>query len=170
LKVPNDRAEAFVKTSQLDGERNLKPKLGFKEVNSEFDNIFKQGSKSHIEIQSIPPVKELYTYTGRIIHHKEDGESKKYSVDLNQFLHRGSFIENSEYVLAAVVHTGTESKLIMNLGGYNFKRSRFEKILNMLLVGNLCLSLTCTIIGTIACSGFNYANWDKDYLYEKINP
>lgn len=115
-------------------------------------------------------MKELYTYTGRMIHHMEDGSSKKYSLDLNQFLHRGSFIENSEYVLAVVVHTGSESKLIMNLGGYQFKRSRFEKVLNVLLVGNLCMSLTCTIIGALGSMGFNHANWHRNYLYEGINP
>lgn len=105
-----------------------------------------------------------------MIHHMEDGNSKKYSLDLNQFLHRGSFIENSEYVLAIVVHTGSESKLIMNLGGYQFKRSRFEKVLNVLLVGNLCLSLTCTIIGALGSMSFNHSNWHRNYLYEGINP
>jgi phospholipid-translocating ATPase len=50
LKTNNERAEAFVKTSQLDGERNLKPKLGMREINDDFDTIFKSGSKSHIEI------------------------------------------------------------------------------------------------------------------------
>jgi len=83
-------------------------------------------------------------------------------------LHRGSFIENSEYVLAVVVHTGIQSKLIMNLGGYNFKRSRFEKVLNMILVGNLCLSLTCTTIGTLGCMIFNRANWHRAYLFEGL--
>jgi len=39
-----------VKTSQLDGERNLKPKMGMKEINENFDSIFKQGSKDHLEI------------------------------------------------------------------------------------------------------------------------
>ena len=50
LKTNNERAECFVKTSQLDGEKNLKPKLGMKEINENFDNIFKQGSKDHLEI------------------------------------------------------------------------------------------------------------------------
>lgn len=37
-------------------------------------------------------------------------------LDINQFLHRGAFIKNSGKVLALVIHTGTDSKLIMNLG------------------------------------------------------
>jgi magnesium-transporting ATPase (P-type) len=57
----------------------------------------------------------------------------------------------------------------MNLGGYNFKRSRFEKILNMILVGNLMLTLTCTTLGTLGCMAFNNANWHRNYLFEKIN-
>lgn len=54
----------------------------------------------------------------------------------------------------------------MNLGGYSFKRSRFEKVLNMLLVGNLCMSLTCTVLGTLGCLAFNNANIGRQYLYE----
>jgi magnesium-transporting ATPase (P-type) len=40
LKVANNKPECFVKTSALDGERNLKPKLANLEVGSSFESLF----------------------------------------------------------------------------------------------------------------------------------
>ena len=74
----------------------------------------------------------------------------KMNLDLNQFLHRGSFIENSGHVVAMVVYTGTDTKLILNRGQYIFKMSSFEKILNYIYIINLCMAI---IIGLIT-AGF----------------
>ena len=40
LQVKDQKPEAFVKTSALDGERNLKPKLANMTVSSNFDRLF----------------------------------------------------------------------------------------------------------------------------------
>ena len=89
----------------------------------------------------------MYTFDGKLIVQSADGESKSYPLDMNQFLHRGSFLENSGSVIALVIHTGVESKLIMNLGKYVFKRSRFERILNFVLVLNLLFAAVLAILG-----------------------
>lgn len=71
------------------------------------------------------------------------------NIDLNSFLHRGSFLENTESVLALVIHTGTDTKMIMNQGSYKFKQSRFEKVLNGILIGNLALAIILAIINVL---------------------
>lgn len=89
---------------------------------------------------------------------------------MNQFLHRGSFLENSEFVIALVVHTGMDTKLIKNLGQYRFKRSRFEVVLNYVLVFNLSLALILSLIGA-----FQNAYWTANhieahqYIFEKMD-
>jgi phospholipid-transporting ATPase len=40
LQVEGNKSEAFVRTSALDGERNLKPKLASATVSTNFDKIF----------------------------------------------------------------------------------------------------------------------------------
>jgi len=69
LKTDNDKGECFVKTSQLDGERNLKPKLAIRTVNEGFDGIFKEGSGEHVKVECIEPLKDLYKFNGRLLHY-----------------------------------------------------------------------------------------------------
>lgn len=69
LKTESLDGDCFVKTSQLDGERNLKPKLVKAVLQTNFDKIFKQGNKEYIAIEAIPPTKDLYHYNGRIMHY-----------------------------------------------------------------------------------------------------
>lgn len=83
-----------------------------------------------------------------------DGEVTSHKVDNNSFLHRGSFLENSGSVLGLVVYTGTETKLIMNLGKYKFKQSQFEKVLNGILCFNLACAIILSIINVLLYRGF----------------
>jgi len=78
-------------------------------------------------------------------------------------MHRGSFLENSGDTLAVVIYTGTQSKLIMNLGGYQFKRSRFERILNYLLMLNLSLTVFFSVL-----AGLMNAYWTKKLYKEHL--
>ena len=55
-----------------------------------------------------------------------------------------------------VCYTGVQSKLILNLGQYIYKRSSFERILNWILVANLLLALVCATIISIG-----YHSWQK---------
>jgi phospholipid-translocating ATPase len=64
---------------------------------------------------------------------EDKGFSTKEDLDLNQFLHRGTTLKNSGRVLAMVVYTGTDTKLIKNFGNYKFKRPQFENLLNVII-------------------------------------
>jgi magnesium-transporting ATPase (P-type) len=150
IRTASDTNEAFVKTAALDGERNLKPKMSIKQLEAVFGDIAKMPDAKHcpVKVECLPPHKDMYSFEGRLGLGNGTTEGMDwYPLDLNQFIHRGSFLENSGYVVALVVHTGAESKLIMNLGQYRFKRSAFEKILNWVLVFNLSLALVLSLIG-----------------------
>jgi magnesium-transporting ATPase (P-type) len=69
IKTEDKDGKAFVKTSQLDGERNLKPKLGINAVNgTAFDEIFGKSDKGYqVEVNCIEPHKDLYSYNGNLI-------------------------------------------------------------------------------------------------------
>ena len=115
LRVENNAAECFVKTGSLDGERNLKPKLANEILSANLDSIIgpkADQSKVNLSINCIVPQKELYYFEGRLKACLADEPEFKMNLDLNQFLHRGSFIENSGHVVAMVVYTGPDTKLI----------------------------------------------------------
>ena len=172
LRVAEDKPECFVSTSPLDGERNLKPKLASSKIAQSFAALFDpKGADSTVKLHldCIAPVKELYHFEGRLTLKGEEGESK-IDVHLEEFLHCGSFVENSGHVYALVCYTGSDTKLIMNLGQYIYKRSSFDKILNWILVGNLMLALClATVIAILYAGWFNETSAEGwDYLWYDV--
>ena len=111
-----------------------------------------------LTVETIAPIKDLYNFKGRCMFNF-GGEEKSISIDLNSFLHRGSFLENSTSVIGLVVATGEHTKIQMNMGKYKFKMSRFEKYLNWILIGNLILALVLAFINV----GL-YGRWTKESL------
>ena len=168
LQVKDNKPEAFVKTAALDGERNLKPKLADKELSENFDKLFGpkiDQSKVNMTVSCIPPTKELYYFEGRLKACLPGNPDFRQNITLNQFLHRGSYIENSGHVIAMVVYTGTESKLIMNLGKYVYKMSSFEKILNRIMIFNLLLAIFIALITAIFTTIWTGNHETHEYIY-----
>lgn len=114
-----------------------------------------------LKVETMKPVKDLYTYSGRL-QLDLDGQMHTENVDVNTFLHRDSFLENSTSVVALVLHTGTDTKIMMNMGSYKFKQSRFERVLNGILIANLVLAFALNVINVVL-----YGRWTKEMLASK---
>lgn len=52
-------------------------------------------------------------------------------VDINNMLLRGHVIRNTHWVIAVIVATGTDTKIMLNSGETPSKRSRIEKVMNV---------------------------------------
>jgi phospholipid-transporting ATPase len=164
LKMENEKNESFTKTVALDGERNLKPKVACRALVNNFNKVFDPSNpvtEPVLTVNSIKPIKDLYTYNGRITF-KAEGDTHTENIDVNTFLHRDSFLENSKSVIALVIHTGTETKTMMNVGQYKFKMSRFEKVLNLILICNLILAFSLNILNMLL-----FMRWTRDVLEAK---
>ena len=85
-------------------------------------------------------------------------------MNIDQFLHRGATIKNSIAVYAMVIHTGVDTKLILNLGKYTMKMSTLEVNINKIMLINLIILLIGSALSCAIASGFFYAYIDK-YLY-----
>jgi magnesium-transporting ATPase (P-type) len=159
LWTKDERGKAYVQTAQLDGERTLKPKFAPLEVQTAFHDIFTRHSEPgwKFRIDSIAPSKDLYYFEGKITWNS-GGKDSTCDVNLNQFLHRGATLRNSGKVYALVVHTGTETKQVMNFGEYQHKKPRFERFFNLVIGGNLILML-------VLCAGLTLANraWNENH-------
>lgn len=125
-------------------------------------------------MNTIPATKELYTFEGKIDMKDENGEQIEASdLTLQQFLHKGAIIKNSERILALVTYTGVQSKLILNLGSYHFKMSRLEKKLNYVLVFNVLVMFLLATVLTLCNHSFNKAYFNEyTYIFEsnEANP
>lgn len=71
------------------------------------------------------------------------------SVDINNVLLRGHVIRNTHWVIALIVSTGTDTKIMLNSGETPSKRSRIEKTMNiqvrLLEFRVLVVPLSCSI-------------------------
>ncbi|KAF9572155.1 hypothetical protein EC968_010241 [Mortierella alpina] len=74
-------------------------------------------------------------------------------VDINNMLLRGHVIRNTHWVIAVIVATGTETKIMLNSGETPSKRSRIEKTMNIQVALNfgilLLLCVVCAVGSTI---------------------
>ena len=142
LKTAKADGQVYVETAALDGERNLKPLLVPIEIQNSFAELFscdQQSDKqavgnlgSHaktprVEFRVMEPMKDLYTFEGQAKIQKQDysadngGIVESVKIDVNQFLHSGAVLKNSQRVLCMVVQTGPQTKLSMNLTKYRIK-------------------------------------------------
>ena len=65
-----------------------------------------------------------------------------------------------------VVYTGTDSKLIMNLGKYVYKMSKYEKTLNRIMVINLLLAIAIALVTSGIAVAFADDKQNHWYLFE----
>jgi hypothetical protein len=67
-----------------------------------------------------------------------------------------------------VVFTGTDTKQIMNFGGYKQKLPRFERLLNLIMLVNLIFMLVLSTSLTLANRYWNH-KYMSQYLYLEGN-
>lgn len=97
----------FVQTTELDGERNLKPVIASKYLDFYFKRIFVERDMK-LKAHFVKPDKDMYFYDGRIELSKqsksdrEKMKNKVVKIDLKMFLHRGAVLRNSGSVYALV--------------------------------------------------------------------
>ncbi|KAF9156622.1 hypothetical protein DFQ26_009294 [Actinomortierella ambigua] len=91
------------------------------------------------------------------------GQSDKYRekslpVDINNMLLRGHVVRNTHWVIAVVVATGTETKIMLNSGETPSKRSRIEKTMNVQVAINFAILVVLCIIVAVG-SSINDREW-----------
>ncbi|KAG0362593.1 hypothetical protein BG005_004940 [Podila minutissima] len=73
-------------------------------------------------------------------------------VDINNMLLRGHVIRNTYWVIAVIVATGTETKIMLNSGETPSKRSRIEKTMNIQVALNFLILIILCIVCAVGSS------------------
>ena len=119
---------AYIQTSSLDGEKNLKKRS----IPANFDEFVKPLDEKdfHLvgKVVTEHPTIDLYSFKGKMV---VGGEN--FRLDVKQLLLKGSNLKNTEWVLGIVIYTGKNTKLMMNSQKSRTKRSHVEKILNIII-------------------------------------
>ncbi|KAG0019775.1 hypothetical protein BGZ81_009610 [Podila clonocystis] len=73
-------------------------------------------------------------------------------IDINNMLLRGHVIRNTYWVIAVIVATGTETKIMLNSGETPSKRSRIEKTMNIQVALNFLILILLCIVCAVGSS------------------
>jgi len=144
----------FVKTTNLDGESNLKIRrpLQLRELIQTVKDLG-PGGLVHIRgvLQCEEPNADLHNFKGRFSWINEDGRPNVLPVTMNEILLRGTLLKNSVAVYGLVVYTGEETRIQKNNAKVPFKNGAYNKFLNLQisLVG-LMQMLLCAFFAIMA--------------------
>ena len=182
---------AYVETSSLDGEKNLKPKIANNNLKGFFKNklnypeekienckIF-YGMKIKGFCQCDCPNSDLHKLDGRInISLKISNKKSNYSnfsinneindlsfpINQRQMLLKGSILKNTNWIIGFVLYTGMNNKIILNSKMPRTKMSIIEKKMNKYLIGIfLTLMTLCGISSFLHYETYN----SHKVFYEK---
>lgn len=105
LKSSESHGLCYLETAAIDGETNLK-------LIQALTQTCKLNQWTDSQIIYDLPNNDIYNFKGSI---SLPGFSKPLPLDKNQFLPRGSFLVNTEWIVGAVVYTGVETKIMQNV-------------------------------------------------------
>uniref|UniRef100_A0A915KTG3 P-type phospholipid transporter n=1 Tax=Romanomermis culicivorax TaxID=13658 RepID=A0A915KTG3_ROMCU len=116
LSSSEPQAMAYIETSNLDGETNLKIRQGLSQTAALLSHEDLYAFAGSIECEA--PNRHLYEFTGNI--RFSNGEAAPLCPD--QVLLRGARLKNTNWIFGAVIYTGHQSKLMMNTNRAPLKR------------------------------------------------
>ena len=117
-------SSAFVETSNLDGEKNLKSKQPVRQYRNNLS--FAKPQLGDFELSYPQPNSDIYFFEGYI----SQGGAKRYLTKDN-FIPRGVTIKNTRFVLGLVVYVGGETKIMLNNMFKQNKVSSAERMMNV---------------------------------------
>uniref|UniRef100_A0AC34QJV5 Phospholipid-transporting ATPase n=1 Tax=Panagrolaimus sp. JU765 TaxID=591449 RepID=A0AC34QJV5_9BILA len=114
---------AYIETSSLDGETNLKIRQAPK-ISVEYNTKEKLGLMN-AEVECEGPNKDVGSFAGTLII-----GNIKYALKSNELLLRGARLKNTRWIYGAVIYTGHDAKLLKNSKTAPLKKSTIDMITN----------------------------------------
>lgn len=143
LHADGENGLAYVETTALDGETNLKSRQALPDLRicETIEGI--QSCQADFVIED--PNRDLYEFHGRVTVCE-----KTLPLTLSEVIYRGSTLRNTGLVIGLVVNTGEECKIRMNANHHpTAKKPRLEKFANHVVLFLICyvilLSVGCTM-------------------------
>jgi phospholipid-transporting ATPase len=179
LASDKDDGTAYIETSSLDGEKNLKPKR----IAMDMEKIYPYGKdessgqlnclgalQTQGSCQAEARNEQLYQFTGRL-RLETQGQKITIAQGADQLLLAGAVLRNTKFCVGLVVYTGFDTRAMMNSKtGGKIKQSQIEQLLNYMTFAILLLQ--CFLCGFITFKSmqFNEDMHAKGEDSDKENP
>ena len=170
LSTSDPDGACYVETKNLDGETNLKVRQalhagrGVKHA--------RDCERTEFVIESEPAHPNLYSFNG-VAKWKESSTGQNEAqwkemaepLSISNMLLRGCSLRNTDWVLAVVVFTGPDTKIMLNAGITPSKRSRIARELNWNVIYNfVILFIMCLVSGIVNGLTWGNANESLDFF------
>ncbi|XP_031480114.1 phospholipid-transporting ATPase 1-like isoform X2 [Nymphaea colorata] len=141
LSTSDATGVAYVQTTNLDGESNLKTRYAKQETLSRMPE--KEGISGFIRCEN--PNRNIYGFQAYM-----ELDGKRFSLGPSNIVLRGCELKNTAWAVGVAVYTGKETKAMLNSSGAPSKRSRLEMQMNReIIVLSFFLIALCSIITTL---------------------
>ncbi|KAF3930731.1 hypothetical protein ABW19_dt0209668 [Dactylella cylindrospora] len=152
LQAESETGIAYVETSALDGETNLKGKQALPNVSEHFYRRFAHARDELVTVED--PNSDLYNFEGRVT---INGQTKPLSN--SQILYRGSVLRNTPSAIGLVIFTGEETKIRMNAN----KRPRTKAPVLQTAVNWIVVFVMCIVIFLSGIELLGYKLWQQSF-------
>lgn len=125
LSTSDSTGVAYIQTTNLDGESNLKTRYAKQETHTKF--LGEERINGLIKCEK--PNRNSYGF-----HANMDLDGKSISIGPSNIILRGCELKNTDWGLGVAVYAGGETKAMLNNSGAPSKRSRLETRMNRELV------------------------------------
>ncbi|KAF5903013.1 phospholipid-transporting ATPase IC, partial [Clarias magur] len=152
LSTSEPNSLCYVETAELDGETNLKFKMGLKVTHEKLQEESQLASFDAMIICE-EPNNRLDKFTGTMNWQKD-----AYPLELDNMLLRGCKIRNTEECRGIVIFAGADTKIMRNGGKTRFKRTKIDYLMNYMVY-------TIFVMLILICAGLAIGH---TFWYESI--
>ncbi|KAJ6241987.1 putative phospholipid-transporting atpase [Anaeramoeba flamelloides] len=164
LSSSNEDGSCYIQTANLDGETDLKPRIGLPSTASLGTDEALCSFKGVVECK--PPNPDIYVFDSRLKMQPDASEEEILSLSVSQIILQGVHLRNTEYVYGLTVYTGNQSKLGMNKLTPDTKWTKIDKQINRTTLVIFSFQFLCLLIFGITGGVWKTkAGKDKFYLY-----
>ncbi|EPS71631.1 hypothetical protein M569_03128, partial [Genlisea aurea] len=146
LSTHDPTGVAYVQTTNLDGESNLKTRYARQET--QMMNPEEEEEKmTGLIIKCEKPNRNIYGFNGNIVF-----DEKHVSLGPSNIILRGCELKNTSWAIGVAVYCGKDTKVMLNNSGAPSKRSRLETRMNREII-YLSIALVCLCVVVCTCYG-----------------
>uniref|UniRef100_A0A3P9JHE2 Phospholipid-transporting ATPase n=1 Tax=Oryzias latipes TaxID=8090 RepID=A0A3P9JHE2_ORYLA len=164
LSSSNPNSLCYVETAELDGETNLKFKMGLR-VTDEMLQEERQLADFDALIECEEPNNRLDKFLGMM-----QWKGERYPLELDNMLLRGCKVRNTDVCHGLVIFAGGDTKIMKNSGKTRFKRTKIDELMNYMVY-----TIFAVLILVAAGLGIGHTFWYEQigskawYLYDGLN-
>ena len=137
---------AYIETSNLDGETNLKIRQALPETTHFLHTLHDLDDILEGLVVAEKPNNQIYHFEGLL---ELGSRAQRLPLSEERILLRGSTLRNTKWIYAVVLYTGHDTKLMQNAAAAPIKRTFVERMTNVqilfLFIALICLALISTI-------------------------